>query len=75
MLLFKLKAVVKSDAKTKTEVPINVILQNAETIRVVKEDLIPTSVVSLKRGEKIVVHIGPGATHFGTAIKETIIEK
>jgi 3-dehydroquinate synthase II len=75
MLLFKLKAAVKTDVKSKIDIPINVILQNAETIRVVKEDLTTCSVVNLKRGDKIIVHIGPGATHFGTAIKETIIEQ
>lgn len=70
MLLIKIKAQVGSNI-----IPINVILQNAETIRVIKEDLVPVSVVNLKKGDKILVHIGPGATHFGTSIKETIIEK
>jgi len=31
--------------------------------------------VDIKIGDEVLVHIGPGATHFGTAIKETIIEK
>ncbi|MEJ2278020.1 MAG: 3-dehydroquinate synthase II [Candidatus Lokiarchaeota archaeon] len=33
------------------------------------------SVVDLKQGDKVLVHVGPGATHFGTKIDETIIEK
>ncbi|MBD3353183.1 MAG: 3-dehydroquinate synthase II [Candidatus Lokiarchaeota archaeon] len=70
MLLINLKC-----KRDEVEIPINIILQNAETIRVVKEDLTATSVVDLKKGDKILVNIGPGATHFGTTIKETIIEK
>ncbi|MFX1487808.1 MAG: 3-dehydroquinate synthase II [Promethearchaeota archaeon] len=54
---------------------ISCICQNAETIRLVGEDGKARSVVDIKVGDKILVHIGPGATHFGTAIKETIIEK
>jgi len=29
----------------------------------------------VNKGDEYLVHIGPGATHFGTAIKEKIIEK
>lgn len=72
MLLFKLIAKIPEE---KFEIPINLIVQNAETIRLVKENGTPVPVVNLKRGDKIMVHLGPGATHFGTAIKETIIEK
>jgi len=57
------------------KVPINCILQNAETIRLVNGDGKAVSVVDLKKGDQVLVHIGPGATHFGTKIKETIIEK
>ena len=55
--------------------PLSCICQNAETIRLVGEDGKAKSVVDIKVGDRILVHIGPGATHFGTAIKETIIEK
>jgi len=72
MLLIKLQAKIKD---FNIKVPINVILQKAETIRVVNSELKPISVVDLKKGDKILVAIGPGATHFGTSIKETIIEK
>ena len=54
---------------------INCICQNAETIRLVDANGNAKSVVDIKKGDEILVHIGPGATHFGTAIKETIIEK
>jgi len=56
--------------------PLNVILQNAESVHLLKSDgstAIP--VTKIKRGDKILAYLGPGATHFGTAIKENIIEK
>ncbi|TXT63483.1 MAG: 3-dehydroquinate synthase [Promethearchaeota archaeon] len=56
-------------------VPINCVCQNAETIRLVDPEGDAVSVVNLEVGDKILVHLGPGATHFGTAIKENIIEK
>jgi len=55
--------------------PISCICQNAETIRLVDPEGNAKSVVDIKEGDKVLVHIGPGATHFGTAIEETIIEK
>ncbi|MCK4239395.1 MAG: 3-dehydroquinate synthase II [Candidatus Lokiarchaeota archaeon] len=70
MLLFNLAAEVKDE-----KIPINVILQNAETIRLISVDGKAVPVVYLKKGDEVLVHIGPGATHFGTKIKETIIEK
>ncbi|MFX1397910.1 MAG: 3-dehydroquinate synthase II [Promethearchaeota archaeon] len=70
MLRFELE--VNKDGK---KIPINSICQNAETIRLVGTDGKAVSVVNIKKGDEILVHIGPGATHFGTAIKETIIEK
>ena len=54
---------------------INCICQNAETIRLVDANGNAKSVVDIKRGDEILVHIGPGATHFGTVIKEAILEK
>jgi 3-dehydroquinate synthase II len=57
------------------KVPINSICQNAETIRLVGKDGKAKSVVDIKVGDEVLVHVGPGATHFGTAINETIIEK
>jgi len=70
MLRFELE-VSKGDKK----IPISCICQNAETIRLVDPDGKAKSVVDIKVGDEVLVHVGPGATHFGTAIKETIIEK
>jgi 3-dehydroquinate synthase II len=70
MLVIKLAAKVG-----KQEIPINIVLQNAETIRVVGKDGRPISVTQLKSGMEILARIGPGATHFGTSVKETILEK
>ena len=70
MLRFELEA--EKDGKT---IHLSCICQNAETIRLVDSEGNAISVVDLKEGKKVLVHIGPGATHFGTAIDETIIEK
>jgi len=70
MLLFNLEVEIES-----RKISMNCILQNAETIRLVNGKGKATSVVNLKKGDEVLVHIGPGATHFGTIIKETIIEK
>ncbi|MCK4380568.1 MAG: 3-dehydroquinate synthase II, partial [Candidatus Lokiarchaeota archaeon] len=57
------------------KIQISCMCQNAETIRLVDANGKPKSVVDIKVGDEVLIHIGPGATHFGTAIKETIIEK
>ncbi|TKJ24622.1 MAG: 3-dehydroquinate synthase II [Promethearchaeota archaeon Loki_b31] len=57
------------------KIPLSCICQNAETIRLVDPDGKAKSVVAIKIGDEVLVHIGPGATHFGTAIKESILEK
>ena len=54
---------------------INYIGQNAETIRLIKPGGQIISIVDIKVGEEILIHLGPGATHFGTAVDEDIIEK
>ena len=53
----------------------NYIGQNAETIRLVNSVGTPVSIVDIKVGDKVLVHIGPEATHFGIKIEESIIEK
>lgn len=53
----------------------SVILQNAETIRVVTPDGQSKSVVSLKKGDKVVIFEEKGGRHFGHKIDETIVEK
>ncbi|MFX0041717.1 MAG: 3-dehydroquinate synthase II [Candidatus Hodarchaeota archaeon] len=70
MLRFELE--VTKGART---IPIYCICQNAETISLIDINGNAKSVVDIKVGDEVLVHIGPGATHFGTAIKETIIEK
>ncbi|MFX0074908.1 MAG: 3-dehydroquinate synthase II [Candidatus Hermodarchaeota archaeon] len=62
------------DIKGKT-IHLNYIGQNAETIRLVTPNGDPVSIVEIQVGDEVLVHIGPGATHFGTKISETIIEK
>ncbi len=70
MIRFELETLV-GDKK----VPIKIICQNAETIRLVDLSGKAKSVVDVKIGDEVLIYVGPGATHFGTAIKETIIEK
>ena len=53
----------------------NYIGQNAETIRLVNSVGTPVSIVDITVGDKVLVHIGPEATHFGIKIKENIIER
>jgi 3-dehydroquinate synthase II len=70
MLLFELEV-----EREKTKIPLLTTVQNAETVRLVNEKGVATSSTKLKVGDSVLVHVGPGATHFGTTIKETIIEK
>ncbi len=51
------------------------IVQNAETIRFVREDGSAVSVVELEKGDKILVYREEGGRHFGIKIEETITEK
>jgi 3-dehydroquinate synthase II len=53
---------------------ITTILQNAETIRLTGTDGKPLSVVSLKKGDKVLVAIEESGRHFGHKIEETILE-
>lgn len=53
----------------------SVVLQNAETIRVVTPKGKSKSVVSLKKGDKVVIFEEKGGRHFGHKIEETIEEK
>ena len=52
----------------------NVILQNAETIKVVTPKG-SESVTKLKKGDKILAHLTTGGRHFGMKVEETITEK
>jgi len=53
---------------------LNIILQNAETIRLVSGGN-PVSIVDLKVGDDILIKIDEGGRHFGMRINETIVEK
>ncbi|MBN1898192.1 MAG: 3-dehydroquinate synthase II [Spirochaetes bacterium] len=53
----------------------SVILQNAETIRLTKKNGAPVSVVSLKKGDKILAYLEKQGRHFGLRIEESITEK
>ena len=64
-----------SSKQSPGKVKVSLILQNAETIRLVKEDGSAISVVSLAVGDKVLGSAMEGGRHFGMAIKETILEK
>ncbi len=52
-----------------------VILQNAETIKLVNPEGKHVSVASLKEGDEVLVWIGEKARHFGVSVDEFIIER
>ncbi len=52
------------------------VLQNAETIRLVRADGRPVSVTELKQGDEVLVHVSETkGRHFGGEVDEFIIEK
>lgn len=53
----------------------SLVLQNAETIRLVTPDGEPLSVAELEPGDRVLAHFEKGGRHFGKQIEETIIEK
>ena len=61
-------------AKIKDDI-LKIIVQNAETIRLVLEDGSPISVSKLKEEDEILVYYQEGGRHFGTLVEESIIEK
>jgi 3-dehydroquinate synthase II len=54
---------------------VSLILQNAETIRLVREDGTAVSVVQLAVGDRVLGLAMSGGRHFGMAVAETIVEK
>ncbi len=52
----------------------SIILQNAETIKLMGKDK-PISVVDLKEGDEVLVHVTETARHFGMAVEEMVIER
>ena len=54
---------------------ISLVLQNAETIRLVNPDGKAVSVTTLKTGDKVLGHIETSGRHFGMQVDETLIER
>jgi len=54
---------------------IDIILQNAETIRLTAPDGTPVSVVDLKKGSEVLVSLEEAGRHFGMKVDESIQEK
>lgn len=54
---------------------LSAVLQNAETIRLVKPDGTPISVVELQVGDEILGYVEEAGRHFGMKVEETIMEK
>jgi 3-dehydroquinate synthase II len=57
------------------DVKATLVLQNAETVRLIGADGTPVSVVALKPGDRVLGATAEGGRHFGIAVKETIREK
>ncbi|MHC4336982.1 MAG: 3-dehydroquinate synthase II [Planctomycetota bacterium] len=55
--------------------PISLVMQNAETIRLVNPDGKAISVTTLKPGDKVLGHIEKAGRHFGMKVDETLIER
>jgi 3-dehydroquinate synthase II len=55
--------------------PITLVMQNAETIRLVNPDGKAVSITSLKPGDKVLAHIEKAGRHFGMQVDETLIER
>jgi 3-dehydroquinate synthase II len=56
------------------EIISGIVLQNAETIRLVQSGGKHISVADLKIGDKVLVKAGDAGMHFGTKVKEKILE-
>jgi 3-dehydroquinate synthase II len=55
--------------------PISLVLQNAETIRLMDPQGKAISITSLKPGDKVLAHIEESGRHFGMKVEETLIER
>ena len=55
--------------------PVSLVLQNAETIRLVDPQGKAISVTSLKAGDKVLAHTAQGGRHFGMKVEESLIER
>lgn len=54
---------------------VSLILQNAETIRLVRPDGTPVSVVELEKGSEVLACLEEAGRHFGMKVDETITER
>ncbi|MHA1410234.1 MAG: 3-dehydroquinate synthase II [Candidatus Odinarchaeia archaeon] len=52
-----------------------IILQNAETIRLVDSSGNPVSITQLSEGDEVLIHVTGAGRHFGTKIEESIVER
>ena len=55
--------------------PVSLVMQNAETIRLVRPDGQPVSITDLKPGDKVLAHFEKTGRHFGLKVDETLIER
>jgi len=54
---------------------ISLVMQNAETIRLIDDKGKAISITSLKVGDKVLGHVEKGGRHFGMQVDETLIER
>jgi 3-dehydroquinate synthase II len=54
---------------------ISLVMQNAETIRLVSPDGKAISITTLRPGDKVLAHIEKAGRHFGMQVDETLIER
>jgi len=57
------------------EMPISLVMQNAETIRLVSPEGNAISITDLKPGDKVLGHVEKVGRHFGMKVDETLIER
>jgi len=55
--------------------PVSLVLQNAETIRLMDPEGKATSVTHLKPGDKVLAHTTQGGRHFGMKVEESLTER
>jgi 3-dehydroquinate synthase II len=55
--------------------PISLVLQNAETIRLMDPQGQATSITNLKPGDKVLAHVEKSGRHFGMKVEESLIER
>ncbi len=55
--------------------PISLVMQNAETIRLVSPEGKAISITTLKPGDKVLGHIEKAGRHFGMQVDETLVER